>query len=81
MIYSCQGFDSSFLLILNTECEVSCHQVAKKTIIYGMSTLMAQAAYAGAFSLYTESSTTALGTFAAGVAAEAGDASIGWYIR
>lgn len=34
---------------------------------------------AGAFSLYTESSTVAVGNFAAGIAAEAADASIGWY--
>lgn len=38
-----------------------------------------QASYAGAFSLYTESSAAAIGNFAAGIAAEAADASIGWY--
>lgn len=38
-----------------------------------------QIAYAGAFSLYTESSAAAIGNFAAGIAAEAADASIGWY--
>ncbi len=35
--------------------------------------------YAGAFSLYTEGSAAAVGNFAAGVAAECTDASIGWY--
>ncbi len=34
---------------------------------------------AGAFSLYTESSPAAIGNFAAGIAAEGADASIGWY--
>ena len=36
-------------------------------------------AYAGGFSLYTESSAAAIGNYAAGIAAEGGDASIGWY--
>ena len=36
-------------------------------------------ANAGGFSLYTESSAAAIGNFAAGVAAEGADASIGWY--
>jgi long-chain fatty acid transport protein len=36
-------------------------------------------AYAGAFSLYTESSAVEIGNYAAGAAAEAPDASIGWY--
>lgn len=36
-------------------------------------------AYAGGFSLYTEGSAAELGVFAAGAAAEANDASIGWY--
>lgn len=36
-------------------------------------------ANAGAFSLYTESSPAATGNFGAGIAAEAADASIGWY--
>lgn len=39
----------------------------------------ASAAHAGGFSLYTESSPAATGNFAAGVAAEGADASIGWY--
>lgn len=34
---------------------------------------------AGSFSLYTEGSTTAVGNYAAGIAAEVADASIGWY--
>lgn len=41
--------------------------------------LTASAAHAGGFSLYTESSPAATGNFAAGVAAEGADASIGWY--
>jgi long-chain fatty acid transport protein len=36
-------------------------------------------ATAGAFSLYTEGSASAIGNFAAGVAAEGRDASIGWF--
>jgi len=36
-------------------------------------------AHAGAFSLYTESSVVATGNFGAGIAAEAADASTGWY--
>lgn len=43
-------------------------------------TVMANhAIHAGAFSLYTESSAAAIGNFAAGIAAEGADASIGWY--
>lgn len=38
-----------------------------------------QSSYAGGFSLYTESSAAAIGNYAAGIAAEAADASIGWY--
>lgn len=41
--------------------------------------LAISAAQAGAFSLYTESSPAAIGNYAAGIAAEAADASIGWY--
>lgn len=41
--------------------------------------LSTSAAYAGGFSLYTESSPAATGNFGAGIAAEGGDASIGWY--
>src|SRR3990167_8418853 len=38
-----------------------------------------QVGYAGGFSLYTEGSAAEVGNFAAGSAAEAADASIGWY--
>jgi long-chain fatty acid transport protein len=38
-----------------------------------------QSLHAGAFSLYTESSAAAIGNYAAGIAAEAADASTGWY--
>ncbi|KTD25024.1 long chain fatty acid transporter [Legionella lansingensis] len=41
--------------------------------------LMSNAVSAGSFSLYTESNGRAVGNFAAGIAAEAADASIGWY--
>ncbi|RUR13897.1 OmpP1/FadL family transporter [Legionella sp. km772] len=41
--------------------------------------LAASAAHAGSFALYTESSPAAIGNYAAGIAAEAADASIGWY--
>ena len=41
--------------------------------------LAASAAQAGSFSLYTETSAVALGNYAAGIAAEAADASTGWY--
>lgn len=44
-----------------------------------LSILAASAAQAGSFSLYTESSPAAIGNYAAGIAAEAADASIGWY--
>lgn len=52
-----------------------------KTIISAtIITLMGHnTANAGAFSLYTESSAVAIGNYAAGVAAEGSDASIGWY--
>ncbi len=36
-------------------------------------------AYSGGFSLYTEDSPSAIGNYAAGIAAEAADASTGWY--
>lgn len=41
--------------------------------------LASSAVNAGGFSLYTEGSTVATGNFAAGIAAEAADASTGWY--
>jgi long-chain fatty acid transport protein len=42
-------------------------------------TMMATVANAGSFSLYTESSAAGIGNYAAGIAAEAADASTGWY--
>lgn len=41
--------------------------------------LASNTANAGSFALYTESSPAAIGNFAAGIAAEARDASTGWY--
>ena len=41
--------------------------------------MSSQTLHAGAFSLYTESSAAAIGNYAAGIAAEAADASTGWY--
>ncbi|MFZ4076812.1 MAG: OmpP1/FadL family transporter [Legionellaceae bacterium] len=53
----------------------------KKTALYlaMLSTLTPGFVYAGGFSLYTESSAVEIGNFAAGAAAEAVDASTGWY--
>lgn len=44
-----------------------------------MAMIINHAVHAGAFSLYTEASPAAIGNFAAGIAAEGADASIGWY--
>ena len=44
-----------------------------------MAMMAGQAGHAGGFSLYTEGSAAEIGNFAAGSAAEAADASIGWY--
>ncbi|MDF1685093.1 MAG: outer membrane protein transport protein [Legionellaceae bacterium] len=44
-----------------------------------LSVVASTCAYAGGFSLYTEGSVSELSVFAAGSAAEAPDASIGWY--
>lgn len=41
--------------------------------------MASSAANAGSFSLYTEGSAAAIGNYGAGLAAEAADASIGWY--
>lgn len=41
--------------------------------------LNSQIVHAGGFSLYTEGSAAAVGNYAAGIAAEAADASTGWY--
>ncbi|WP_371923149.1 MULTISPECIES: OmpP1/FadL family transporter [Legionella] len=55
-------------------------QSPRRTVISAaISTLLASNVYAGGFSLYTEGSAAAVGNYAAGVAAEAADASIGWY--
>ena len=52
-----------------------------KTVIVTLATAIMtnHAAHAGGSSLYTESSAAAIGNYAAGIAAEAADASIGWY--
>lgn len=55
------------------------HQKLRKTAIYLAMSALATQAYAGGFSLYTEGSAANVGNFAAGAAAEAADASIGWY--
>lgn len=47
------------------------------TAVLGL--LAGNAAQAGSFALYTESSAAAIGNYAAGIAAEAADASTGWY--
>ncbi|KTD21845.1 long chain fatty acid transporter [Legionella londiniensis] len=48
--------------------------------VVSLAVMMASAtALAGGFSLYTEGSAVAIGNYAAGVAAEGSDASIGWY--
>ncbi len=41
--------------------------------------IASQVSFAGSFSLYTESRGAAVGNYAAGIAAEAADASTGWY--
>ncbi len=56
------------------------HPLKKRALVVMISALMGEhVAYAGGFSLYTESSAAAVGNFAAGVAAEAYDASTNWY--
>ncbi|GGI80268.1 long-chain fatty acid transporter [Legionella impletisoli] len=44
-----------------------------------LAALASSAVHAGGFSLYTEGSGAAIGNYAAGIAAEVADASIGWY--
>lgn len=51
----------------------------KTLVSAAVAALMAGSANAGSFSLYTESNGSAVGNFAAGIAAEAADASTGWY--
>lgn len=60
---------------------MSCMQKPVKTIIASVigSMMVSTVSYAGAFSLYTEGSGAAIGNFAAGIAAEAADASTGWF--
>lgn len=60
---------------------MSCMQKPVKTMIASvMSAIMASTvSHAGAFSLYTEGSGAAIGNFGAGIAAEAADASTGWF--
>jgi len=53
--------------------------VGKKSSIAMSLMLYGASGYAGGFSLYTEGSVVAIGNYAAGIAAEAADASIGWY--
>ena len=56
------------------------HKPIRTIISLAVASIVAnQAAHAGAFSLYTESSAAAIGNYAAGIAAEGADASIGWY--
>ncbi len=52
-----------------------------RTIVYTavIAVMVNTPAAAGSFSLYTESSPAAIGNYAAGIAAEAADASTGWY--
>lgn len=55
-------------------------QIPMRTLVcLSVVALMDAPLYAGAFSLYTESSAVAIGNYAAGIAAEGYDASIGWY--
>lgn len=53
--------------------------IRKITSLAVLSLMSTHTAHAGGFSLYTESSAAAIGNYAAGIAAEGGDASIGWY--
>lgn len=55
------------------------HCVRTTIHVIVISLMAERALHAGAFSLYTESSAAAIGNFAAGIAAEARDASTGWY--
>lgn len=56
------------------------HKPIRTLVSLAVASIMAnQAAQAGGFSLYTESSAAAIGNYAAGIAAEGADASIGWY--
>jgi long-chain fatty acid transport protein len=50
-----------------------------KTLVSSAVALMMNQSFAGGFSLYTEGSASAIGNYAAGVAAEASNAATGWY--
>ncbi len=65
----------------NKECRVNIMHKPLRTIVSTavLSILATSAAHAGGFSLYTESSAAAIGNYGAGIAAEAADASTGWY--
>ena len=74
-------FNLNSEVILIKEYLVNNRHKPLKTIVSAavLAVIAANAAYAGGFSLYTESSPAAIGNYAAGTAAEAADASIGWY--
>ncbi|WP_115222668.1 OmpP1/FadL family transporter [Legionella donaldsonii] len=63
------------------ECGVKSMQKPMRTIVSAavVAMMASTIANAGSFSLYTESTASAVGNYAAGVAAEAADASTGWY--
>lgn len=69
------------MYFLIKEYGVSNLQKPLRTIVSSavLTILSAGAVQAGGFSLYTESSPAAIGNYAAGIAAEAADASTGWY--
>lgn len=54
-------------------------RVASGLIVTLSALLNSSLVHAGGFSLYTEGSASAVGNYAAGIAAEAADASTGWY--
>ncbi|MDP1601965.1 MAG: outer membrane protein transport protein [Legionella sp.] len=58
---------------------MSVQKPIKTSISITVAAIMAASAHAGSFSLYTEGNGAATGNYAAGIAAEAADASIGWY--
>ena len=55
------------------------HLTMRRLSLVVLTMMSGHVAYSGGFSLYTESSAAAVGNFAAGIAAEGGDASIGWF--
>jgi long-chain fatty acid transport protein len=58
---------------------ISVQKPIKTSISIAVAAMIATGAQAGSFSLYTESNGAAIGNYAAGIAAEAADASTGWY--